>query len=274
MILNKVLPAKNFLKKFGLKIFLYRFLNYIFKIPDPINLKKQKILNNLLKKYDSKVQYGPFKNMVLNKQSWWSKYDLISQVLGTYEENILNYILSKRDQAKELFVDIGAADGYFVIGLARINLFKNIYAYEISREARKEIKNNAIINNCLNKLDIRQEASLEEFKEIERKFNSGIILIDIEGCEYDLLTDEALYILRKFHLIIEMHPFLIKDGLSKSERLFCDARKYFAVDKSIRLNYSPAKFEELSSYTEDEQLLALSEGRSETTEWILLSPKT
>ena len=212
--------------------------------------------------------------MILNRYSWWSKYDLTSQILGTYEENILNYILSKLDQTNELFVDIGAADGYFVVGFASINLFKNIYVYEISKEARKEIKNNAINNNCLNKLDIRKEANIEEFKEIERQYNSGLILIDIEGSEYDLLKDEVLSILRKFHLIIEMHPFLVREGLSKSERLLNDARKYFTVDKSYRLNYSPAKFEELSCYTEDEQLLALSEGRSEKTEWILLSPKT
>ena len=48
---------------------------------------------------------------------------------------------------------------------------------------------------------------------------------------------------------------------------------YFNVDISVRENYSPYKFDDLSQFTEDEQLLALSEGRSEKTEWLLLSPK-
>ena len=265
--------ALNFLKKYGIKNFLYKVVNYLFKIPDPISLKKKKILDYLISKSDSKVLYGPFKNMLLMKNARWAKFDLIPQLLGTYEENIVNYIINKREINKELFVEIGAGDGYFVVGFSFSEIFKNVYAFEISDEGRKIIKNNAIRNNCIDKIEIFKEANYTSLLEIERKFSGGIILIDIEGAEYDLLNEKILSLLRKFHLIIEMHPFLITNPKEKHNKLMSRVKKYFLVDKSKRENYNPSKFNELSKFTEDEQLLALSEGRSEKTEWLLLSPK-
>ena len=217
--------------------------------------------------------YGPFKNMLLMKNARWAKFDLIPQLLGTYEENIVNYIINKREINKELFVEIGAGDGYFVVGFSFSEIFKNVYAFEISDEGRKIIKNNAIRNNCIDKIEIFKEANYTSLLEIERKFSGGIILIDIEGAEYDLLNEKILSLLRKFHLIIEMHPFLITNPKEKHNKLMSRVKKYFLVDKSKRENYNPSKFNELSKFTEDEQLLALSEGRSEKTEWLLLSPK-
>lgn len=263
----------NFLKKYGIKNFVYRVVNYLFKIPDPISLKKKKILDYLISKSDLKVLYGPFKNMLLMKNARWAKFDLIPQLLGTYEENIVNYIINKREINKELFVEIGAGDGYFVVGFSFSEMFNNIYAFEISDEGRKIIKNNAIRNNCLNKLKIIKEANYASLLEIERKFSGGIILIDIEGAEYDLLNEKILSLLSQFHLVVEMHPFLVANSKEKHNQLISKVEKYFLVEKSIRENYNPSRFKELSKFTEDEQLLALSEGRSERTEWLLLSPK-
>ena len=109
--------------------------------------------------------------------------------------------------------------------------------------------------------------------EIKKKFSSGMILIDIEGEEYNLLNKKALSLLKNFHIIIEMHPFLVENGFSKNQKLIRYSAKYFNIEISHRINYSPSKFKELSNFTEDEQLLALSEGRSEKTSWLLLSPK-
>ena len=70
-----------------------------------------------------------------------------------------------------------------------------------------------------------------------------------------------------------MHPFLVANSKEKHNQFISKVEKYFLVEKSIRENYNPSRFKELSKFTEDEQLLALSEGRSERTEWLLLSPK-
>ena len=263
----------NFLRKYGINNFLYRTINYFFFIPDPINLKKKKVLDYLWLKFDAKVQYGPFKNMLLSKKNRWAKFDLTPQLLGTYEENIVKYILSIRAKNKELFVDIGAGDGYFVIGFTLSGLFENIYAFEISHEGREIIKKNEIKNNCLENIKIMKKADLNSLKEIENKFSNGVVLIDIEGAEYDLLNEDILFLLRKFHLIIEMHPFLIRNNDFKNKELMKRIKKFFNIEIIKKENYTPSKFHELSKFSEDEQLLALSEGRSEKTEWLILSPK-
>ena len=116
-------------------------------------------------------------------------------------------------------------------------------------------------------------ANLDSLKEIANKFSNGVILIDIEGAEYDLLNEDILFLLKKFYLIIEMHPFLIRNNEFKHKELMKKIKKFFNIEISKRENYTPSKFDELAKFSEDEQLLALSEGRYQKTEWLILSPK-
>ena len=62
--------------------------------------------------------------------------------------------------------------------------------------------------------------------EIKKKFSSGMILIDIEGEEYNLLNQKAFIFIKNFHIIIEMHPFLVENGFSKNQKLIRYTTKF------------------------------------------------
>lgn len=65
------------------------------------------------------VKYGPFKGLSLAKNNWWGGGDFGSMLLGLYEKEVLDFLFSERLDAVESFVDVGAADGYYAIGMVR-----------------------------------------------------------------------------------------------------------------------------------------------------------
>ena len=146
-------------KKYGLVDLIVKIIFFIFKKPDEIQKAQINVWNKLLKMHGRTVQYGPFKGMKIDKEkSWELEYGLITKILGTYEEKILN-ILIKFSKKNNTFIDIGAADGFYVVGMAFKNIFKYIYAFEINTKSRNVIKLNHKLNKCEQNIKIKNEAN-------------------------------------------------------------------------------------------------------------------
>jgi predicted O-methyltransferase YrrM len=233
---------------------------------------KMRLLKHLRHLYGEKVEYGLFKGMKLGFKVWWSKYDLITKFLGVYEEHILDQLNRFYSTSNVPFVDIGAADGYFAVGVARLNWAEKVFAFEISPTARSTLKENAERNNCINKIDIRGEATLDEIANIITVHPCVFVLVDIEGAEYELFNDKLLDLLKHCTIIIELHPRKIEDGWSKQAKLIEDAAKLFKTEILIRETYNPNTFKELSEFSDDDRLIAFSEGRKANGQWLFLSP--
>jgi hypothetical protein len=103
----------------------------IFNEQNEIERKKNKVLNYLITIYNYSVAHGIFKGLRLNKNIYWSRNDLITHILGVYEKHILDQLIKFSKLDNSVFIDIGAADGYFAVGSAYSGLFKKVYAFEI-----------------------------------------------------------------------------------------------------------------------------------------------
>ena len=245
----------------------------ILKSPNEIEKKKNKVLNHLIKIHGYKVAHGIFKEMKLNKNIYWSKYDLITHILGVYEEHILDQLVKFSNLNNKIFIDIGAADGYFAIGSAYSGLFKKIYAFEIQKNGREVLHENAKANNCDKNIIIKSEANFNSLKEIINTEKDAVILIDIEGDEFNLLNYETLKLLSNSNIIIELHPSLVTDGYKKEKDLINYAKSLFNVSLIKRENYNPNLYEELDSFSDEERLIAFSEGRENNMNWLILETK-
>lgn len=240
---------------------------------DAIAIAKQKVLAKLLEQHGAVVSYGPFKGVKLSKDSWWGRFDLISKILGIYEPHIVDRLVTFADQGAKTFVDIGSADGYFPIGLMAGSIFERAYAFEISEEARTKMKLAIERNGCSEKIVVGNEANAETLRQILEADQHAVILIDIEGLEYDFLDDMVLAMSKRCRIICELHPWLANDGQRKEQDLEARAQKLFRVSFLQRERYEPNKFVELGGFSDDERLLACSEGRGENTRWMVLEPK-
>ena len=223
--------------------------------------------------YGHKVAYGEFKGMNLEKSSYWSKTDMITFILGTYEQPILDQLIQFSKQNNSAFIDIGAGDGYFSVGMAYSNFFKKIYSFEVDQNSQENIKKNAQTNNCIDKINILGEANYFSLKNIIDNHKTAVVKIDIEGSEFELLNEEVLNLLSKSFIIVELHPLNVVDGEKEEKRLFEKCKKFFYLSWIRRENYNPNFFKELYKFTDEERLIALGEGRGSNMRWLVLNPK-
>lgn len=253
---------------------IIKFISKILRQPNDIQIAKNNVLEFLIKKYGYKVAYGQFKDMKLDKEVWWSKNDLITKILGVYEKHIVDQLIFFSQKGSKTFIDIGAADGYFPIGLVISGLFKKSFAYEISSKGRTVLEKNIINNNCSDRVNVRSQATFDSLNNIISNTENPTILIDIEGSEFDFLSLRMLDLLKSSNVICELHPWLVIHGEQKQKDLLKDASKFFDVKLIQREFYNPNQFDDLNKFGDDERLLAFSEKRSRNTNWLVLQPKS
>ena len=272
-LLLRMLRFFSVLKKDGFSWTIVRIFLRILKQPNEIQRAKNKVLNKIILEHGHQVAYGTFKGMKLSKNTYWSKNDIITHILGVYEKHVLKKIIEFSKKGNYPFIDIGAADGYFAIGMAFSEIFNKIYAFEIDERGRKSLNRNIGNNLCKDKVVVDIEANFETLKEIVDKNKSAVILIDIEGSEFDLLDNKLLRLLSNCYIVCELHPALSANGFEKQNMLINNAKAFFDVSIIQRESYCPNKFSELNEFTDEERLIAFGEGRENNMNWLILEPK-
>ena len=258
----------------GLRLTIVKICMRLLKIPNEIERTKIEVLKILLAKYNYSVAYGPFKGMKFNPNSTWSKYDLITQTLGVYEKHILEKLILFSKKQNLHFIDIGAADGYFAIGAAYSNIFKKVYAFDKSEISLKNIIINININGCRDKVVVKGEANYENLKKTIIDCNHcAVILIDVEGFEFELLDEKMLRCFSNSYVICELHPSLVSNGYEKQDQLLSRCKDFFNISTIQRETYNPNNFEELDMLSDEKRLIVFGEGRSSNMKWLVLEPK-
>lgn len=253
---------------------LAKILRVIFRVPSEYRMARQQVSKYLMEQFSGRVAYGPFKGIRLDdKLVWWGDGDITKKLLGAYEKQILDKIVQLSAFIDGPFIDIGAADGYYVIGAVKSKLFDYAYAYEISPLGRKRLGENCSINGVSDRVFIDSEASIEKLKVVLINWPSAFVLIDIEGAEFELLDDSFLELLRTCFVVVELHPRMVSDGRAQEEGLVARASQHFVVHRMRSAGGCPDDFTELDRFSDYERVVSFSEGRGEAGRWILLVPR-
>lgn len=221
----------------------------------------------------STVRYGPFKGLVLTEDMRWGETDRASMLLGMYESEVLG-VLQERLPDRDVFINVGAADGYYGIGVLVGGMFATSYCYEASDEGRRIIERNALRNGVADRLVIRGRAScdfLDAFS--DEMLSKAVLLMDIEGGEFDLLEPRQLERLRRTVVVVEMHEGFVDDGASKADVLRSLAEDLFDVTVLKTGARAPGDHEELARYCDADRWLIASEGRPYLMSWLRLNPR-
>ena len=274
--MNVLKRLSRAIKRDGIRYFIIRSTMRILRYPERDNIQeaKTKVFEILNERYRMVVAYGPFKGMKLNPNVWWSTNDLNTQMLGIYEQHVLEQIVTFSEQGSKKFIDIGAADGYFCIGAAYGNLFESVSAFEISEDGQKRIVENAINNGCEEKVDVFGLANYDSLLDQLSGIKNSTILIDIEGDEFEFLSEKMLHLLKDQNIICELHPWRRETGYAQQDQLIDNAKIYFDVKIIKRDWYNPNQFFELDDLTDEERLIAVGEERKKNMKWLVLTPRT
>lgn len=146
--------------------------------------------------------------------------------LGTYECELAP-LLPRLDQAGfRTVINVGSAEGYYAVGLARRWPPARVIAFELDPTGRDLTAENARINGVADRIEIRAAANPESLVAALRDDSRGLLLMDVEGAEDELLDGPVLPALRDYHVLVELHDI-------RRERLGERLRARFAATHRI-----------------------------------------
>lgn len=230
------------------------------------------VAGHLRELYQCRVAHGPFAGMQLPQETWWGTKDACSKLLGVYEKQVQDELVLLAP-GTSLLIDIGAADGYFAIGAVRSGLYQRAICFEISERGRQRLRANAEMNGVAGNIEIQGEANVETLAPILANNDNGVILCDIEGAEFELLSPEILESARRFHWIVELHDRFIANGEERKSALLGRAKTLFDSRVIRSADIPIGAFRELDMFNDTQRLLAFNEGRGAAMEWLVLTPR-
>lgn len=157
-----------------------------------------------------KVVSGPFAGMIIADPRPHLPYLLGTQELELHE-HIERLIALKLDR----IVNVGAADGYYAVGLARRCPKIRVIAFEAQSSLHELLRRSAALNGVSEQLDVRGTCSRTNLESILAGGGQTLIVIDIEGGEMDVLDPAATPGLRNALILVETHDIL-REGCSEA----------------------------------------------------------
>jgi hypothetical protein len=219
---------------------------------------------------DMHVVSGPFTGMQYFTNvpggAWLPK------LLGTYEMELAPAVDECISWGFETIVDIGAAEGYYAVGMARRNPQARVIAFEFYPPARQLLLRLARINGVRRQMTIYAECTIDRLNAALATGSSPkLVISDCEGAEDQLLDPVRVPALRQATLLVEMHDNFCP---GVTDRL----QQRFAATHDIQL--IPARERTLDDFpldrnrvpTED-ALAAMNEAKESDMKWLYCKPR-
>jgi hypothetical protein len=272
---EKLLKYINILIKLSIHEIVGKILTRFFdnfQLIHTVNSQRKFLSIKLGILFDNTIAYGPFKGVKLLKNQYWSRFDRASMLLGLYENEILHH-LTQIPKNYKYFIDLGAADGYYSVGVIKANIFEHSYCFELTSEGRKAIKECAKLNLVSDRITINGLADQHFYKTINlNSFSSTVLLIDIEGAEFNLLTDHILEQFKNSILFVELHEGFIENSYNELQSLRDRVSKFFKITEITTGSRDLSTFIELNEFADSDRWLICSEGRPYLMKWWRLDP--
>jgi hypothetical protein len=162
-----------------------------------------------------RVVSGPFRGMPYGIKACASAHS--AKVLGTYEKELHGIIGEIQHERFEKIIDIGAAEGYYAVGMARSNGGGPgaVIAFEAQELGRNLLSEVAELSGVTN-LEIRGSCDASTLEAELAGSGKTLIICDVEGYETELLDPELVPGLRHSSVLVELHD---APGLPISETI-------------------------------------------------------
>ncbi len=149
------------------------------------------------------VGAGPFKGLHYVHDTVCGGY--IPKLLGTYERELHETIYAASQMSFERIVNIGAADGYYAVGLARLMPDVQVIVFELEEKGRKLVQMMAEHNGVSERLEIYGACDPSGLAKILAVPGKTLVICDVEGYEDILMDPVACPELKKAHVLVELH---------------------------------------------------------------------
>jgi hypothetical protein len=225
--------------------------------------KAERVRQHLLRQTGGRVSAGPFSGMQYVSEV--AEGSLFPKLAGSYELELADIVESIVKRRYDHVINVGSADGYYAVGLARRLSEARVTAIDTDAGARAATSEMARLNGT--------EGRVRTAERLEVSMLAGervVIICDCEGCERDLLDPLRLPELARVDMLVELHEFLDPSiAALLSER--------FGVTHDLTFIPSVARdtssFPVLRGLPEAERELAVDEMRPPGMRWIWMTKR-
>ncbi|HMB90949.1 MAG TPA: class I SAM-dependent methyltransferase [Rhodothermales bacterium] len=225
--------------------------------------RSQLIANTLAQKNGVQVRTGPFANMEL--ASPISEGCHVPKLLGTYEQPLHPILASLPERQYDTVLNIGCAEGYYAVGVARLLTNTDVYAFDINPEARASCLAMAKANGVAHRVEVGAAFNVEDFGGYAGA--KVLVVCDIEGEEVRLLDPTIAPALAQFDILVEVHDLFVPGCADTLRQRFAASHAITEIPFDIQNRYT---FDELEELEHLDQLFALWEWRLPKNYWLWL----
>lgn len=211
------------------------------------------------------VLAGPFSGMVLPQNVSWGHGDLAPKLLGSYEAELHGSIERAVGRQPEVVINVGCAEGYYAIGLARALPNARVYAFDLNEAAQKCCAEAAELNGVADRVTIGGFCEPERLVELAATAERVLIVLDCEGGERELLNAATAPHLGHCDIIVECHDFLDRNITPNLRSLFGGQHETAQLREGAR---DPAQHGVLASLSSLDRWLLVCEFRQEVQHWL------
>ena len=227
------------------------------------------IQNTVLKHHGTTVWQGPVQGLDFLPQSAEGCH--IAKLMGCYEQPLQAHIQAAIEAQYPVVLNIGCAEGYYAVGMARHMPTTQVLAHDLDPKAQQICAGLAARNGVSQRVTVGARFAPADFA--HHAGQRVLVLCDIEGGERQLLDPRLAPALAGFDLIVEAHEGLVPGITQLLRERFQASHDITLVedDGQRRLNQPPGWFNQLAHL---DQLLAVWEWRSGPTPWLVMKARS
>ena len=220
--------------------------------------------NTLLQTDGNAVQTGPFKGMRYATRA--TEGARIARILGCYEATLAPVIEEVIARAYPLVIDVGSAEGYYVVGLATRMADTRILARDENPKAQESCAALAKANDVADQVEVGGLMDHADFDIC--KDQETLVICDIEGAEDALLDPAKAPGLLHADILVECHDCMIPGLSDRIAKRFAATHKITRFERATESHALPAWMDRLSDL---DRAIALWEWRAGPTPWLWMT---
>ncbi len=218
------------------------------------------------------VLRGPFRTMLYTDAAVGSAF--FPKLIGCYERELQETIETIIKLSPATVIDIGAAEGYYAVGLALRIPNAKVIAFEMDERGRCLLQELIRLNHQENQVEVRGQATIESLRTLINQEAPVAVICDCEGAESHLLDPEKITWLATANILVEIHPWVDAKIDESLLHRFGDSHAIQRIDQTQR---TPQDFPFSNWYTRlipKRYLDAMvAEGRPIKMHWYWMVPK-
>jgi hypothetical protein len=216
----------------------------------------------------SAVRTGPFAGLTFPDWGLTGVDGFSPKIVGCYEQELHDAVTAAIAAVPPVVVNVGSAEGYYAVGLARELPQSTVIAYDTDAGRIDRLRAIADYNDAV--VDARPHAATHASLR-DDLVPGSLLVVDCDGPEGELLEPAAVPVLTQCRVIVEVHDLLVPGVSARLIAAFSPTHTIESIASSPRWIDDYPELGDLPYVTKQ---LAISEFRSGPMGFLVMVPRS